>query len=85
MEAAKQTESTPPTPEQLLKLLDLQLGQERSKRERKSRNRATFLVTGIFFIIVAGAISLVVAQQLLADLHDRGAVQPLAGEVSEER
>lgn len=85
MEAPKQIESAQPTPEQLLKLLDLQLGQERNKREHRSRNRATFLATGILFIIAAGGIALVVAQQMLAELQGRGGVPPSPTEMNEAR
>jgi hypothetical protein len=83
MEVSQQTETTPPTPEQLLKLLDLQLAHERGKRAHKSRNRATFLVVGILFIIVAAGIALVVAQGLLSELHDRGALQPISGQMDD--
>lgn len=76
MEAPQKTEIAGPTPEQLLKLLDLQLAQERSKRASKSRNRATFLVVGILTIVAAAGVALVVAQGLLADLQDRGAAVP---------
>ncbi len=76
MEATKQTETPQPTPEQLLKLLDLQLQQERSKRTHKSRNRATILVVGILAILAAAGVALVVAQGMLAELHDRGTLVP---------
>jgi hypothetical protein len=82
MEAPNQTETAQPTPEQLLKLLDLQLARERTRREKKSRNRASFLVAGILVIIVGAAVSLLVAQQLLAELHQRDAIQPIPGEMS---
>ncbi len=84
MEARKQTDIAPPTPEQLLKLLEIQLGQERGRRARKSRNRATFLVTGIFVILAAAAVAMIVAQQMLAELRERGALTPetsMAGEM----
>jgi hypothetical protein len=85
MEATKQTETAAPTPEQLLRLLDIQLEMERSKRAKKSRNRATFLAGGIAVIVVAAAVALVVGQQVLEDLRDRGALNPMAGDVQEGR
>jgi hypothetical protein len=85
MEATKQTGTAPPTPEQLMKLLEFQLNRERGQRERKARNRATFLVGGILFIIIAAGIALVVAEQLLADLRERGALQPLSGQMGDSR
>ncbi len=84
MEATKQTETPQPTPEQLLKLLDLQLQQERSKRTHKSRKRATILVFGILAILAAAGVALVVAQGMLAELHDRGALVPVPGETGVE-
>ena len=83
MEASQQTEPAPPTPEQLLKLLDLQLARERGKRAVKSRNRATILVTGIVFIIVAAGIALVVAQSMLTEMKERGALPPISGQTGE--
>ena len=85
MEAANQTETQSPTPEQLLTLLDLQLKQERSKRAGKSRNRATFLSVGIVFIIAAAGIALIVAERLLFEFRERGSGEPLAGQVEDDR
>lgn len=85
MEASQQTETAPPTPEQLLKLLDLQLAQERGKRAGKSHHRATFLVAGILFIVAAAGIALSVAQGMLADLRERGAPPPQAGQMGERQ
>ena len=72
MNAPQQTETSQPTPEQLLQLLDLQLASERAKRPGRSRNRTMILVFGLLAIVAAGGIALVVAQQILLDLHDRG-------------
>ncbi|HYR58230.1 MAG TPA: hypothetical protein VEO95_06360 [Chthoniobacteraceae bacterium] len=73
MDAPKQIETAQPTPEQLLTLLELQIAGERSNRAHKSRNRATFLVTGILLIIAGACIALFVAGQLLAEVQERGA------------
>lgn len=83
METSQQTETAQPTPEQLLKLLDLQLAQERGKRARKSRNRATILVAGILFIVVAAGGALIIAQSLLAEMKDRAASAPPSGQMEE--
>lgn len=84
MEATKQTETGQPTPEQLLKLLDMQLAQERSKRANKSRNRATFLAVGILSILAAAGVALLVAQGLVVELRDRGALEPIPTPFAEE-
>lgn len=73
MNAPQQTETSQPTPEQLMQLLDLQLARERAKRPGRSRNRAMILVFGLLAIVAAGGIALIVAQQMLLDLQDRGA------------
>ncbi len=85
MDATNQTETAQPTPEQLLKLLDVQLAGARGKRAGKSRNRATFLVAGILFIIAATGIALFVAGQLLAELQERGALRPSASQTEDSR
>lgn len=82
MNAPQQTETSQPTPEQLMQLLDVQLASERAKRPGRSRNRAMILVFGLLAIVAAGGIALIVAQQMLLDLQDRGAgarfVEPAA-------
>jgi len=85
MDALQKTESAPPTPEQLLKLLDIQLERERSKRANKGRNRATFLVTGLVVILAAAAIAVVVAQQMVAELRDHAKISPDAGLIENGR
>jgi hypothetical protein len=77
MEATKQIETPQPTPEQLLKLLDLQLNRERSKRTHKSRNRATILVVGIVSILAATGVALIVAQGMLTELQNRAETAPV--------
>ena len=72
MNAPQQTETTQPTPEQLVQMLDLQLASARCKRGGRSRNRAMILVFGLLAIVAAGGIALVVAQQMLLDLQERG-------------
>jgi len=72
MNAPQQIETVQPTPEQLVQLLDLQLASERGKRAGRSRNRAMILVFGLLAIVAAGAVALMIAQQILLDLHERG-------------
>ena len=85
MEATKQTETPQPTPEQLLKLLDLQMERERSKRASRSRNRATFLAVGILSILAAAGVALIVAQGLMMELREQGGQQANPGQMEEER
>ncbi len=85
MDAPQKTEIAPPTPEQLLKLLDLQLERERSKRANKSRNRATFLVTGLVVILAAVGIAVLVAQQMLVEVREHARAGASVGIVDDVR
>jgi hypothetical protein len=84
MNVPKQIESHQPTPEQLMQMLDLQLAGERAKRAGRSRNRAMILVFGVIGIIAAGGIALIVAQQMLMDLQQRGSGAPPLSSVWEK-
>jgi hypothetical protein len=64
----KEIESAEATPEQLLQMLDAQLAVQRSQRTGSGRNRATILVAGILFIVVAAGAALLVLNQMLVDL-----------------
>ena len=77
MEKPQQTETASQTPEQLLRLFDLQLEWERSKRAKKSRNRASFLAVGVIVILLAAAVALFVGQQMLSELRDRRATEAI--------
>lgn len=77
----KKTESTEPTPEQLLQILNLQLEQQRSQRGASSRNRAVFLVGGLLFIVIGAGIALIILDQMLADLPTREAAAPQTSSV----
>lgn len=85
MENPQQTETAPPTPEQLLRLLDPQLEWERGKRAKRSRNRASFLAVGVIVILGAAAVALVVGQQLLSELRDRGSLESMSVQMDEPR
>ncbi len=65
----KEIETSQPTPEQLLQMLEAQLTAKRSQRTTSSRNRAIILVTGILFIVVAAGAALMVLDQMLVDLR----------------
>jgi hypothetical protein len=65
----KEIETSQPTPEQLLQMLEAQLTAKRSQRTSASRNRAIILVTGILFIVVAAGAALMVLDQMLVDLR----------------
>jgi len=74
MEEMKETESPDATPEQLMRMLDLQLAAQRSHRAQSGRNRAILLVGGILFIIVVAGAALLVLNQMLMDIKpDRNA------------
>jgi hypothetical protein len=64
----KENESDSITPEQLLQMIDAQLAAQRSQREQSGRNRATILVGGILFIVVAAGAALLVLDEMLMDL-----------------
>lgn len=74
MNAPQKTESSSPTPDQLLRLLDLQLESERSKRKTQPRHRALILVGGLVGIAAAAGVALVVAQQMLLESRAQGEV-----------
>ncbi|MEZ0256052.1 MAG: hypothetical protein ACAI37_12285 [Chthoniobacter sp.] len=76
MKDMKQTESPDATPEQLMQMLDLQLAVQRSHREQSGRNRATILVGGVLFIIVAAGVALLVLDQMLMDIKPDKAPAP---------
>ncbi|MDR3406586.1 MAG: hypothetical protein P4L99_29140 [Chthoniobacter sp.] len=76
----KETETGQSTPEQLLQMLDAQLAAQRSHRAQSGRNRATILVVGILFIVIAASAALLVLDQMLMDMRqtDRPAVSGAA-------
>jgi len=69
MNVMKEIETSESTPEQLLQMLEAQLAAQRSQRAQSGRNRATILVTGILFIVVAAGAALLVLDQMLVDLR----------------
>lgn len=65
----KENESDPATPEQLMRMLDAQLAAARSHREQAGRNRATILVGGILFIVLAAGAALLVLDEMLMNMR----------------
>lgn len=85
--AVKETRTSEPTPEQLVKLLDCQLALARQKRatENHAPRRAALLAGGVLFIVVACCAALLVLQQMLSDLQHRPAVDEAAQAASAEQ
>jgi hypothetical protein len=51
-------------------MLDAQLAAQRSHHAKSGRNRATILVAGVLFILVAAGAALLILNQMLMDLRD---------------
>ncbi len=80
MKDMKETETISPTPEELMRMLDAQITAKRSHREKSSRNRAIFLTFGILIIVIAAGASLLVLDQMLADMrHSEPAASSTSG------
>ena len=79
-ENSQPSKTSAPTPEQLLKLLDLQIAASRSRRRETPRRRALVAVGAILFIILGALAALLILQQMVADLP-RGprSAEPAAG------
>jgi hypothetical protein len=75
------------TPEQLLKMLDLQIAMNRSRRRENPRRRATLIAMAVLLIVGGALAALLILQQMVADLPQQRAVaSPAAGEPhSQER
>jgi hypothetical protein len=69
MNVMKEIETSESTPEQLLKILAAQLAAQRAQRAQSGRNRATILVSGILFIVVAASAALLLLDRMLVDLR----------------
>jgi hypothetical protein len=74
MKDVKETETTSSTPEELMRILDVEIASRRSHREKSSRNRAIFMVFGVLIIVIAAGAALLVLDQMLADLRQRDPV-----------
>ena len=63
----KETDSSTPTPEQLMQILDAGIQLQRARRKDTGRNRVVFLTVGICFILTGAAVALLVLSQMLSD------------------
>jgi hypothetical protein len=67
-EEPQPNKSAQPTPEQLMKLLDLQIAASRAKRKESPKRRSNVAVIGILIIILGIGVALLFLQQMVADL-----------------
>jgi len=68
-----ENKSAQPTPEQLLKLLEAEIGASRQKRIKQETKRRTIQVVGIILIVIGAAIALCILMFMLDDLQsERG-------------
>jgi hypothetical protein len=81
----KEIESTPQTPEQLLRLLDAQLDAQRARRKKPERNRLAFLVSSVLVIMAAAAVALMILEQMLIDSPRERNRVPQSGAVSDRK
>ena len=65
-----ETESTDATPEELLKVLELRMAMQRAQRTGTGRNRMIFLAGGVFFILIAAGVALVVLSQMAGEMRN---------------
>jgi hypothetical protein len=59
---------TEPTPEQLLKLVDVQIAATRARHAGRSRNRTVFAVVAVLVILFGALLALFVLQNMLTGL-----------------
>jgi hypothetical protein len=81
----KEIESTSQTPEQLLRLLDMQLAAQRARRKKPERNRVAFLVSSMLIIIAVTAIALMMLEQMLVNSPREGAHAARSGATSDTK
>ena len=71
-EEPQPSKTNEPTPEQLLKLIDVQIATARARRRETPRRRALVAVSAILLIVLGLLAALLILQQMVADLP-RGA------------
>ena len=64
----EQTKSSEPTPEQLMRMIDLQIEAQRARRSQAPSKRGALLAAGVLFIIFAAFASLMLLLQKVQDL-----------------
>lgn len=69
MNSTSETQHVQQTPEQLERLLEIQLAGCRHKREKRSGNRNLSMGFGIIFIVVATAVALFALQHILGEMR----------------
>ncbi|MEQ1860123.1 MAG: hypothetical protein ABMA13_09320 [Chthoniobacteraceae bacterium] len=62
------TKSTEPTPEQLLKLLEMQIATKRARRRTTPRHRAAVVATALLLIVLGAVAALLILQQTVAEM-----------------
>ena len=72
MSAQKEAVNEAATPEQLVQILERELASRRSHRPWTSRNRATILMVGVLFIMIAAGAAFLVLDHMLQDLRQSG-------------
>ena len=65
----KETDSSSPTPEQLLQMLDAGIQMQRARRSGAARNRGVVLTLGFVFILMGAVVALRVLSQMLDGSH----------------
>jgi TRAP-type C4-dicarboxylate transport system permease small subunit len=61
-----------PTPEPLMKLLDLQIAAQRAKRKETPGRRTTMIAVALVVIIAGALLAFLILQQMVADLPPPG-------------
>jgi hypothetical protein len=77
----EKTKSEQPTPEQLLRMLDLQMTAMRERRSAQTPNRGPLRIFAVGIIVVGAALALWVLMYLLEDMRPAKEAPPVpAGE-----
>ncbi len=77
MNSTIETQPVQQTPEQLARLLEIQLTAHRQKREKARGSRGLGLAIGVVFIVIAAAAALFILDHMLGELRgSRGADMP---------
>ena len=69
MNTTRETLPVQQTPEQLQRLLEVQLASQRHRREKRSGSRVAVLVAGIVFILIGAGAALFLLDHILRDLR----------------
>jgi hypothetical protein len=69
--AMNENRSAEATPEQLIKLLEIQLSAQRAKRQRMSANRTAWRVGGVLLILGGAMAALLILQYAMSELSAR--------------